>query len=171
MSDQSTQQRSLAKLLNLPQDVTPTASDKNEVLGCLAAKSCKRALLAANEYREELDNIILDISIYNSRANSFLGDVQPFLNIAGDAGWSKLFGESNVKRDEWVEYGPVAEELDQSIYMGLTWKVFDGGRSQALAREQKQKAKESEYLFAEERNQDSRKLKRTSLNFNSMRVR
>ena len=34
----------------------------------------------------------------------------------------------------------------------MTWKVFDGGRSQALAREQRQKAKENEYLFAEERN-------------------
>ena len=73
------------------------------------------------------------------------------MNIAGDARWSKLFGEQR-KRDEWVDMGRVAEDLDQSVYMGLTWKVFDGGRSQALAREQKQKAKESEFLFAEERN-------------------
>ena len=48
--------------------------------------------------------------------------------------------------------GRVQENLDQSVYMGFTWTVFNGGRSQALAREQKQKAKESEYLFAEERN-------------------
>ena len=150
LRDQSTQQRSLAKLLNLPQDVTPTANDKVEVLG-VWQPSLQESIVAANEYREELDNIILDISIYNSRANSFLGDVQPFLNIAGDAGWSELFGQSKVKRD-YVNMGMVTQNLDQSIYMGLTWKVFDGGRSQALAREQKQKAKESEYLFAEERN-------------------
>ena len=150
LRDQSVQQRLLAKTLNLPQNVTPTASDRVEVLGVWQA-SLDESIIAANEFREELDNIILDISIYNSRANSFLGDVQPFLNIAGDARWSKLFGQQR-KRDEWVDMGRVAEDLDQAIYMGLTWKVFDGGRAQALAREQKQKAKESEYLFAEERN-------------------
>ncbi|WP_186549427.1 TolC family protein [Synechococcus sp. Minos11] len=150
LRDQSVQQRLLAKTLNLPQNVTPTASDRVEVLGVWQA-SLDESIIAANEFREELDNIILDISIYNSRANSFLGDVQPFLNIAGDARWSKSFGEQR-KRDEWVDMGRVAEDLDQAIYMGLTWKVFDGGRAQALAREQKQKAKESEYLFAEERN-------------------
>ena len=150
LKNQSTQQRSLAKLLNLPQDVTPTASDRVETLG-VWLPSLQESIVAANEFREELNNIILDISIANSRANSFLGDVQPFLSIAGDARWSKLFGEQQ-KRDEWVDMGRVAEDINQSIYMGLTWTMFDGGRSQALAREQKQKAKESEYLFAEERN-------------------
>ena len=150
LRDQSVQQRLLAKTLNLPQNVTPTASDRVEVLGVWQA-SLQESIVAANQYREELDNIILDISIYNSRANSFLGDVQPFLNIAGDAGWSQQFGQSRVKRD-YVNMGMVNQNLDQSVYMGLTWKVFDGGRSQALAREQKQKAKESEYLFADERN-------------------
>ena len=151
LRDQDVQRRKLARTLNLPQDVTPTASDNLEVLG-VWTPSLQESIVAAYKFREELNNIILDISIYNSRANSFLGDVQPFLNIAGDARWSKLFGEQR-KRDEWVDMGRVAEDLDQSIYMGLTWKVFDGGRSQALAREQKQKAKESEYLFARERNE------------------
>ena len=151
LRDQAVQRRQLAATLNLPQDVTPTASDKLEVLG-VWVPSLEESIIASYEFREELDNIILDISIYNSKANSFLGDVQPFLNIAGDARWSKLFGEQR-KRDEWVDMGRVAEDLDQSIYMGLTWKVFDGGRSQALAREQKQKAKESEYLFSQERNE------------------
>jgi OMF family outer membrane factor len=150
LRDQSVQRRLLAKTLNLPQNVTPTASDRVEVLGVWQA-SLEESIVAANQFREELDNIILDISIYNSRANSFMGDVQPFLNIAGDAKWSKLFGEQR-KRDEWVDMGRVAEDIEQSVYMGVTWKLFDGGRSQALAREQRQKAKESQYLFAEERN-------------------
>jgi len=150
LRDQDIQRSKLAKTLNLPQNVTPTASDNLEVLG-VWVPSLQESIIASYDFREELDNIILDISIYNSRANSFLGDVQPFLSIAGDARWSKLFGEQQ-KRDEWVDMGRVQENLDQSVYMGLTWKVFDGGRSQALAREQRQKAKESEYLFAEERN-------------------
>ena len=150
LGTQDKQRRALARILNLPQDVTPTASDNLEVLG-VWLPSLQESIVSSYQFREELDNIILDISIFNSRANSFLGDVQPFLNIAGDARWSKLFGEQQV-RDEWVDMGRVQENLDQSIYMGLTWRVFDGGRSQALAREQKQKAKESEYLFSEERN-------------------
>ena len=48
--------------------------------------------------------------------------------------------------------GMVRENLDQSVYMGVTWKIFDGGRAAALSSEQKQKAKESQYRFAEERN-------------------
>ncbi|CAK27211.1 Outer membrane efflux protein [Synechococcus sp. RCC307] len=151
LRDQSAQRRQLAATLNLPQDVTPTASDNLEVLG-VWTPSLEESIIASYEFREELDNIILDISIFNSRANSFLGDIQPFLNIAGDARWSKQFGEQR-QRDDTVDMGRVAENLDQSIYMGLTWKIFDGGRSQALAREQKQKAKESEYLFARERNE------------------
>ena len=150
LRDQAVQRRQLAATLNLPQDVTPTASDNLEVLG-VWTPSLEESIIASYEFREELDNIILDISIFNSKANSFLGDVQPFLNIAGDARWSKQFGEQR-QRDDTVDMGRVAENLDQSIYMGLTWKIFDGGRSQALAREQKQKAKESEYLFARERN-------------------
>jgi len=150
LRDQDVQRRKLAKTLNLPQNVTPTASDNLEVLG-VWTPSLQESIVASYNFREELDNIILDISIYNSRANSFLGDVQPFLSIAGDARWSKFFGEQQ-KRDDWVDMGRVQENLDQSVYMGLTWTVFNGGRSQALAREQKQKAKESEYLFAEERN-------------------
>ena len=86
-------------------------------------------MLAAYEYREELDNIILDISIANSRANSFLGDVQPFLSIAGDASWAKQFGQTGVRTDS-VNMGMVRENLDQSVYMGVTWKIFDGGRAQ-----------------------------------------
>ena len=84
LKDQSTQQRRLAKILNLPQDVTPTASDEIKILGVWQA-SIQESIVAANEYREELNNIILDISIANSRANSFLGDIQPFVKIGGDA--------------------------------------------------------------------------------------
>ena len=108
-------------------------------------------MLAAYQFREELDNIILDISIYNSRANSFLGDVQPFLNIAGDARWSKLFGEQR-KRDEWVDMGLVREDLDQSVYMGVTWKIFDGGRRKPWPVSKSKRPKKVNILFAEERN-------------------
>ena len=33
------------------------------------------------------------------------------------------FGQSNVKRD-YVNMGMVSQNLDQSIYMGLTWRIL-----------------------------------------------
>ena len=150
LRDQTVRQANLRKITNLPQNVVPSASDKNEVRG-VWMPSLQESIVGAYSYREELDNIILDISIANSRANSFLGDVQPFLSIAGDASWAKQFGQTGVRTDS-VNMGMVRENLDQSVYMGVTWKIFDGGRAAALSREQKQKAKESQYRFAEERN-------------------
>ena len=150
LRDQTVRQANLRKITNLPQNVVPSASDKNDVRG-VWLPSLQESIVGAYTYREELDNIILDISIANSRANSFLGDVQPFLSIAGDASWAKQFGQTGVRTDS-VNMGMVRENLDQSVYMGVTWKIFDGGRAAALSREQKQKAKESQYRFAEERN-------------------
>ena len=152
LRDQSTRQANLRKITNLPQNVVPSASDINDVRG-VWLPSLQESIIGAYDYREELANIILDISIANSRANSFLGDVQPFLTIAGDASWAKQFGQTGVRTEgDGVNKGMVRENLDQSVYMGVTWKIFDGGRAAALSREQKQRAKESQYRFAEERN-------------------
>ena len=150
LRDQTIRQANLRKITNLPQNVVPSAADANKVQGVWLS-SLQESIVGAYSYREELDNIILDISIANSRANSFLGDIQPFLSIAGDASWAKQFGQTGVRTDS-VNMGMVRENLDQSVYMGVTWKIFDGGRAAALSREQKQKAKESQYRFAEERN-------------------
>ena len=88
----------------------------------MAPKSSKSWRL---HYREELDNIILDISIANSRANSF-AVMFSLRDIAGDASWAKQFGQTGVRTDS-VNMGMVRGSLDQSIYMGVTWKIFDGG--------------------------------------------
>ncbi len=150
LRDQTVRQANLRRYTNLPENVVPSASDRNDVRG-VWLPSLQESIIGAFDYREELANIILDISIANSRANSFLGDVQPFVSIAGDASWAKQFGQTGVRTD-FVNMGMVRENLDQSVYMGVTWKIFDGGRAAALSREQKQKAKENQYRFAEERN-------------------
>ena len=150
LRDQTVRQANLRRYTNLPENVVPSASDRNDVRG-VWLPSLQESIIGAFDYREELANIILDISIANSRANSFLGDVQPFVSIAGDASWAKQFGQTGVRTDS-VNMGMVRENLDQSVYMGVTWKLFDGGRAAALSREQKQKAKENQYRFAEERN-------------------
>ena len=66
--------------LDLPQDVTPTAATPARVIG-LWEPSLQESIVAAYNFREELDQLILDISINNSQANASLAAVQPVLSF------------------------------------------------------------------------------------------
>ena len=72
--------RSLAALLDLPQDVTPTAANPSRVLG-IWQPSLQESIIAAYAFREELDQFILDISINNSNANAALLRFNQYLSI------------------------------------------------------------------------------------------
>ncbi|MCX5941739.1 MAG: TolC family protein, partial [Cyanobacteria bacterium] len=80
IASQSIARRSLARLLDLPQTVTPTAKEPLRVLG-VWTPSLQESIVAAYAFREELSNAILDISVANSNSNAARGAVQPFLNI------------------------------------------------------------------------------------------
>ena len=71
LRDQDEQRRNLARVLDLPQDVTPTAATPARPLG-LWEPSLQESIVAAYNYSEELDQLILDISINNSQANASL---------------------------------------------------------------------------------------------------
>ncbi|MEB3322712.1 MAG: TolC family protein, partial [Synechococcaceae cyanobacterium] len=76
LSRQAIARRDLAALLNLPQNVTPTAKDPSRLIGSWLP-SLQESIVAAYAFREELDNLLLGISIANSNANAELGRVQP----------------------------------------------------------------------------------------------
>ena len=80
LADQAIGRRLLASQLDLPQTITPTASDPSLVLG-VWRPSLQESIVAAYAFREELDQALLDISIANSDANAQLARSQPFLNI------------------------------------------------------------------------------------------
>jgi len=105
--------------------------------------------VAAYAFREELSNLILDVSIANSNANSALGNVQPFLSIFSTSGWDKTFGEANV--DGPANMGLVVEQLRETVGLNLKWNIFDGGKSAAQARQQRQLATENTYKFSTQR--------------------
>ena len=105
--------------------------------------------MAAYAFREELSNLILDVSIANSNANSALGNVQPFLSIFSTSGWDKTFGEANV--DGPANMGLVVEQLRETVGLNLKWNIFDGCRSAAQARQQRQLATENTYKFSSQR--------------------
>ena len=54
LADQSIARRNLAALLDLPQDVTPTAKDPSRVIGTWMP-SLQESIIAAYAFREELD--------------------------------------------------------------------------------------------------------------------
>jgi len=148
LAAQSISRRFLAQLLDLPQDVTPTAADPPQVLG-MWQPSLQESIVAAYAFREELDQILLDISIANSLANSALGQVQPFLSVfAGfDASWSEI----SPSRPSGVPVVDATGSYDASVGLNLRWRLFDGGAAAAQARQNRQRAEESTFRFAEQR--------------------
>lgn len=140
--------RSLAQLMNLPQDISPTSAAPARVLG-LWEPSLQESIVAAYTFREELDQLLLDISINNSNANAALAAVQPVVSIFNNFTTQRFQGETNVEP-------PVSSELygwslDNAVGLSATWTLFDGGRARAEYRRNKQAAEESKFNFASQR--------------------
>jgi OMF family outer membrane factor len=148
LANQATARRNLASLLDLPQNVTPTAKDPSRVIGSWIP-SLQESIVAAYAFREELDQILLDISIANSTANAELGQAQPFVQIFHSFGFGRSYGYANA-----VD-APLPDEtrwnIDNTFGLGVSWNLFDGGRARARYRQQKQAAEESRFRFAAER--------------------
>ncbi|MFM7170125.1 MAG: TolC family protein, partial [Cyanobium sp.] len=92
---QAIARRDLAAILDLPQNVTPTATDPARVLGTWIP-SLQESIVAAYAFREELDQVLLNISIANSRANANLAAVQPVLRLFNNFGVQRATGSSYI---------------------------------------------------------------------------
>ena len=157
---QADARRQLAALLSLPQDVTPVAKDPSRVVGAWIP-SLEESIIAAFAYREELDDILLDISIANSEANAELAASQPLLSIVNTLSASNSYGDRYTDFVNGSNEAPAAQNVlgqtnwsvDNAIGLNLSWTLFDGGRARALYRLNKQKANEGRYRFAQRRDQ------------------
>ena len=149
---QSVSRRSLAAVLNLPQNVTPTAATPARPLG-LWEPSLQESILAAYNYREELDQLILDISINNSQANASLAAVQPVLSFVNSTTVSRSEGQSGQTSLGDIDMGDFTYGWQNSTALTATWRLFDGGRARAEYRRSKQAAEESRVNFASTRDQ------------------
>ena len=147
LAAQAIARRTLAALLDLPQNVTPTAKDPARVFG-IWQPSLQESIVAAYTFREELDQALLDISIANSQANAALGAVQPFLNIFAAFSGSVFDGQ-----DPQVLNDPAGDgtEYNTAIGLNLSWRLFDGGAAAAQSRQNKQLAQENTFRFAQRR--------------------
>jgi len=140
--------------------VTPVAKDPSRVVGAWIP-SLEESIIAAFAYREELDDILLDISIANSEANSELAASQPLLSIVNTLSASNSYGSRYTDFVNGSGEAPPAQNVlgqtnwsvDNAIGLNLSWTLFDGGRARALYRLNKQKANEGRYRFAQRRDQ------------------
>ena len=144
---QDLRRRNLAASLDLPQDVTPTAATPARPLG-LWEPSLQESIVAAYNYREELDQLILDISINNSQANASLAAVQPALRFVNSTTASRSEGQSGQTSLSDIDMDDFTYGVQNSTALTATWRLFDGGRARADYRRSKQAAEESRFNFA-----------------------
>lgn len=147
LADQSINRRDLARLLDLPQNITPTAKEQLQPLGVWTA-SLQESVVAAYAFREELDNALLDISAANSQANSAIGAVQPFLTIFNTLTGYRYDGSEQVIVDL---PGRTGWAVENSVGLQARWNIFDGGAARAQYRQAKQRAQENSFRFADTR--------------------
>ena len=152
LRDQDVQRRNLARVLDLPQDVTPTVATPARPLG-LWEPSLQESIVAAYNYREELDQLILDISVNNSRANASLAAVQPVLSFVNSTTASRSEGQSGQTSINEIDMGDFTYGVQNSTVLRASWRLFDGGRAWAQYRRSKQAAEESRFNFARTRDQ------------------
>ena len=151
LADQAIARRALAALLDLPQDVTPTSKEPSRVVGSWLP-SLQESIIAAYAFREELDNVLLNISIANSEANTALGRVQPFLNIAYGLTGGRTRGVQFANLNTpGVNFGNEGWSVENTVGLNLSWTLFDGGAARANYRRQKQVAQQNTYQFAQQR--------------------
>ena len=147
LTTQELNRRNLARLMDLPQDVSPTAATPATPLG-LWESSLQESITAAYQFREELDQLILDVSIANSQANASLAAVQPVLSFVNSSNTFRVEGQSNRTSIGDIDMGDYRWGVDNSTALTATWRLFDGGRARAEYRRFKQAAEESEQNFA-----------------------
>ncbi|WP_025362528.1 TolC family protein [Synechococcus sp. WH 8109] len=146
------QRHLLARVLDLPQDVTPTAATPSRPMG-LWDSSLQESIVAAYKYREELDQLILDISINNSQANASLAAVQPVLSFVNSTTAYRSEGQSAKASLSEIDMGDFTNGFQNSTALTASWRLFDGGRARAEYQRSKQVAQQIRFDFANLRNQ------------------
>ena len=152
LRDQNQQRRNLARVLDLPQDVTPTAATPARPMGSWEP-SLQESIVAAYNYSEELDQLILDISINNSQANASLAAVQPVVRFVNSTSASRTEGQNGQTSLSDIDMGDFTYGVQNSTALTASWRLFDGGRARAEYKRSKQAAEESRLNFARTRDQ------------------
>ncbi len=151
LGDQKITRRSIANTLNLPQGTTPIAASSAKVIGTWQA-SLQESIIAAYSFREELNRLLLDISINNNNANIALGATQPTISLSNNLSYTNTKGQSGISSTSSIDMDDYSSSISNSIAINANWTIFDGGRAKALYKYNKLKAKEAEESFISRKN-------------------
>ena len=144
LGDQKIGQRSLAEILNFPEDVTPLIGSETRIIG-IWDSSLEDSIIAAYSMREELENVLLDISISNSNANAALASIKPRISIVNTFSSTLSKGELNKVAPNTNNE---SSSFSNTIGINASWFIFDGGKSKSLYHYNKSKANEAKLSFA-----------------------
>jgi len=149
IGEQKIGQRALAEILNLPEDVTPLIGSKTKLIGVWDT-TLEESIIGAYRMREELNNILLDISISNNDANSALAAGQPKLSIVNT--FTSTFNKGELNKIS-PNTNNESSSFSNTIGLNASWYIFDGGKSKSLYKLNKSKSKEAKLNFAKKRAQ------------------
>ncbi|WP_025782055.1 TolC family protein [Candidatus Synechococcus spongiarum] len=121
---QSIARRHLARTLNLPQGVVPTARDANTGQGRWTA-TLGESLAAAFATREELQQFVSAIQEREARAEEALAALQPTLSLFVLGSWNQASG--NVLSDALPVESQFRGRVSTSVGVRFTAPLGDGG--------------------------------------------
>lgn len=150
LSNQYKAQRTLASLINLAPNLTPVALDKVSLLGRWSS-SLEESIAASLKHRDELKQVLLDISM--AEKNSLLAkyNLLPLINFYA----SFTHANSDVYNDDTIVASSSfprsrSHSNDTSYGLNFNWPLFDGGASNANYRAQLKQAEAAGQKFVKE---------------------
>ncbi len=133
-------ERKLVQILNLHPNTIPIIDSMPKIIG-IWESSLEESINSGYEYREELDQLLLQISINNNKANLALGSSQPTISIYNTV-------DSSISKGELAVPSPrgnnTINNFTNTIGLQFNWPIFDGGSSKAKYYAKKEKVKEIE---------------------------
>ena len=148
-AQQTIARRHLARVLNLPQGVIPTARDANIQQGRWDA-TLGESLAAAFSTREELQQFLSAIQEREERAKEALAALKPTLSLFVMGSWDQASG--NVLSDALPAESQFRGRISTAMGMRFTLPINDGGSAHAAARRWRLEAQKQHYLLADARN-------------------
>tara|TARA_Y100001968_G_scaffold49997_2_gene40423 strand:+ start:13345 stop:14844 length:1500 start_codon:yes stop_codon:yes gene_type:complete len=149
IGNKNIRQRAFTNILNLSSNTKATINVETKIIGTWD-KTIEESILSAYKFRKDLDNIILDMSIYNNNANLASAGKKPTISI-----YNNLSGEFN--QGQRLVSSPsmdnTSSAINNTVGINATWTLIDGGKAKSRKLYNQSKVKES-------RNQYQIKLKK-----------
>lgn len=166
LGEQNITRRTLSSLLNLPHGISPTAASPSEVIG-IWKPSLEESIVAAYSFRDELDSLILDISIHNSNANKALAAAQPRLTLFNTFSASRSHGQKAISSISDIDMDDYSWTAGNTVGLKTSWRIFDAGKARSIYKYHKLKAKQVKEEFAYQRQNIRKDVEESFYNLNT----